>query len=474
VIDFNGKNTIAVSFDGSYGKNGRISRTATLSTWSGLFACAGLPHLPLFPIEKPTKTEQASLFFDEKTVKSKIGAKWTAPAQIVAWSSCRCQNYDFFVAATAGTVHILKSHLKNPSILPVAECNWDCAISTVTINSRLFAVAGIDNKIRVQQYSGDAYSFAFESALCISMALSENLLAAGFSNGTLIISSLHDKKAVATCRPFRIPVAFVRFVVDDRFLVRWGSAVAELSLNETRWIEVPKFEGALSAVFSQQGPLTLALTSTVDVYSFADEVLLARIPVKASAICANGRRTFILTIRKELVILHFHKSMRIEAQFPVNVDNPLGIVATSDTIYIICQQVIAVFDKTGKELDRIELKMRAKFYDSSSGAVYFVFGKVVWFYGSDRKLKQIAVNLGSITGFSAVDDTRFIVMGDGRIVLGDHGSEKNMFSALVKCEKRVVGLKAFASMIGGVVDSVLALHEDGSTKKWKLPSAKSK
>ena len=474
VIEFNGKSFVAFDSKGRVGKNNVLPRTARITSLEGLCFLGGFPRVTCFPLITASRPAACGVSFSEKNVSSKSGGKWGAPAEIVAFSSYRVQNYDFFVAATAATVHILKAHLKNPSILGVSECNWECPVAAVALNSRLYAVAGIDNKITVQQYSGEAYSFAFESSLCLTMSMSDATLATGFTDGSFILTSLADKQSLLTIRPFRVPVKELFHVGNDRVLVKWGGAAAEVTPKSIDWVEAPKCEGGLYATCSKQGAMSVVLGDTVDVYSFPDQNLLARVPQKAIAVSVNKRRTYILTVRHELVVLYFHQGVRVDTKFIVDVVQPVGLVAAKEIAYVVCQKEIVAFNKEGKAVGRLELPTRPRFYDRAGEGVFFVFNKVVWFVTEGEKVTKINIDAPNASMFAAVDDKRFCYVYNGRVILCDLSGPKITSSALAKCEKRVVAMCKTSTEIAGADECLVALFEDNTVSKWKLPAKNAK
>jgi hypothetical protein len=62
-------------------------------------------------------------------IEPKSGAKFTFPHQIISFDSILIGNYQFFIAAAAITIHIMKAHIQNPSILPVFEKNYEETIT---------------------------------------------------------------------------------------------------------------------------------------------------------------------------------------------------------------------------------------------------------------------------------------------------------------------------------------------------------
>lgn len=468
-IEFNGKSFLAVDSKGRVGKNNVFPRSARISSSEGLCFLGGFPRVTCFPLATASRPAMCAVTFTDKNVTSKSGGKWSAPAEIVSFCSYRVQNYDFFIAATAATVHILKAHLKNPSILAVSECNWECPVASVALNSRLFAVAGVDNKIKVSQYSGEAYSFAFESSLCLAMSMSDATLATGFTDGSFILTSLADKQSILTIKPFRVPVKNVFHVGNDRVAVKWGDATAEITPKSIDWVEVPKCEGSLFTTCSKQGAMSVVLGDTVDIYSFPDQTVLARVPQKAIAVCVTKRRTYILTVRHELVALYYHKSIRVDAKFIVDVVQPIGITAAMEIVYIVCQKEIVSFNKEGKVVGRFELTTRPRFFDNAPEGVFFVFNKVVWYVSQGDQVKKINIDAQNPSMFTAVDDGRFCYVHNGRVILCDFGGAKQTSSALAKVEKRVVAMSKLCTRMSGTEDVMVALLEDDSVVKWKLP-----
>lgn len=473
-IEYNGEKYVYLTMNGLINDKLNIGVQLPLSSWASFFVYGGFPKVLPAPLTAKPESRITAVKIEETIVTSKSGGKWNPPHKIVSSDSIRVGQYDFFIAATAGTVHILKSHLKNPSILPVFECNWDTPISCVSLNSRLYAVASIDDPVKVQQYSGDEYSFTFESSLCISIALSETLLAAGFSGGSFLLISLKDKSQLVSIWPFRVPVKKVTCVDNDNFLVQWGSAIAKINSDLIQWIKFPSFPGAMTAAICRQGLISLATPTSVDVYSFADNALFAQIPQRAVGICINDRRTYILTLKNEIVVLYYHGSLKVDANFVIDVDNPFAILATDEILFVLCSKYISTFDKTGKKIENIELQLKPRFFDSASKGIYLIMYKSIWYIQNNCNIKKMPSDFINICGFSAIDDARYVIAANGRVYFVDHSTAKPVVSALSKFDKSLVGLKCYSSKIGGKNDSLFLLFNDHSFSNVKLPSVKSK
>lgn len=473
-VEYNGEKYVYLTMNGLINDKLNIGVQFPLSSWASFFVYGGFPKVIPAPLYQAPQPNPTAVKIDETSVTSKSGGKWTPPHKIVSSDSVRVGQYDFFIAATAGTVHILKSHLKNPSILPVTEFNWDTPISAVSINSRLYVVASADNPIKVQQYSGDEYTFSFESSLCINLALSENYLAAGFIGGSFLLLSLKEKSQLLSMWPFRVPVTKVTSVENDCFLVQWGNSIAKISSNSIQWIKLPTFPGSMTATLSKQGILSLAKPTSVDVYLFADSSLMAQIPQRVVGLCVNDRRTYMLTFKNEVVVLHYHGTLKVDVQFIIDVDNPFAILASNEILYVICQKCITTFDKTGKLIDNIELQLKPRFYDSASKGIFIVMHKSIWYVQSKDSIKKIPSDFTDICGFSAVDDSRYVVASNGRTYYVDHSPAKPIVSALSKYDKPLLGIKCYASTVGGKIDSLFLLFNDHSFSQRQLPSLKPK
>jgi hypothetical protein len=300
------------------------------------------------------------------------------------------------------------------------------------------------------------------------MAMSETTLASGFVDGSIIISSLTSRKPLLTIRPFRVPVVELSMISDEKIFARWGKCSAEVSQAGIDWVELPKCEGGVAATLAQGGALAIARGGSTDVYSFPDQALIGRIPQRPIGLWCNGRRTYVLTIRQEVVVLYCHGPLRVEAQFVVKVDNPVGILAAHEIVYIICRNAMVPFDQTGKSLDPIPFKTRPRFYDTSAHCVYFVYGKTVSWIGTDLKIGKMQME-AAVTALAAIDDARCAVAVKDRLIICDHGGAKLASAPLVKYDKRILGMKAFASQVGGVTSALFAVFEDGSTGEWQLP-----
>lgn len=473
-VEYNGDQFVYLTMNGLINDKLNINIQLPLSTWANFFTHPSYPKVfPVHLVEAPP-SKPCALKFQESLITSNSGGKWTPPHKIVSFNSVRVGQYDFFVAATAGTVHILKSHLKNPSILPVFECNWDTPISAVAINSKLFVVSSADNPIKIQQYSGDEYTFNFESSLCISLSLSETTLAAGFVGGSFILLSLKDKSQIISLWPFRVPITKLSHFDDEGVLVQWGKAMAKLTPKALEWVKLPSFPGALGTALSRQGLLSLGTTTTTDVYSFPDATLIAKIPQRPLAMCENDRRTYILTMKNEVVVLHYHSSLKVDAQFVIDVDNPYGILATDDFLFVLCQRSVSTFDKTGQRIADIELQLKPKFYDSTSKGIYLFFHKSIWYIQNKDNIKKIRSDYSNALAFSAVDDKRYIVASNGRLFYVEHHREKPMVSALSKYEKPLMGMKCYASQVGGKLDKIFLLYEDHSSHSMDIPALRDK
>lgn len=454
-------------------KSIQLPYNVSLSVSNSIFVRGQYPTVVPFPCIKSPEFPPCAVTIEEQLISSKTKGKWTPPHKIVTYNTKRIGNYDFIVAGTSATVHILKSHLKNPSVLPIQEHNWESPIQSVAINSKLIAVASIDNKITVRQYTGDEYSFTFESGLCTAMSLSEKTIATGFSDGSIIISSLADKNSIFSARLFRVPVKKMVHIDEDQVYVEWGSCGAVLTPKSIQWVKLPMFPGSLATYFLKQGILTLVFPNSVDIYSIADEQVLARIPQRAQAVCSYGRRIYILTIFNEVVIMHCHSSMKMETQFKVDVDNPKDIAIGGDFIYIVCQQWIMIYDKEGTKVDSIPLATPHKYVEPTPHGLIVFFSKSIWYITNKKQITKFAHETPGVCGISAIDDNRLCIGTAHHVILCDLSSgNKASLSTLAKTEKRICGIKAFNWQDEKTLDNVLALFDDDTTAKWSIPPPK--
>ena len=473
-VEYNGEKYVYLTMSGMVNDKLNLGVSFPLSEWAGIFIHGNYPKINPGPLIPEPQPKPCAVKYEEKLITSASGGKWTPPHKIVSFNSIRNGQYDFFIAATAGTIHIMKSHLKNPSILPVTECNWENPISAVAINTRLFAVASIDRVIKVQQYAGEDYSFSFQSSLCLCLSLSDETLACGFSDGSFILTSLKSKSQIISIKPFRVPIHKVSHVDEESILVQWGGAIGKISTKSFEWVKLPSFPGAMTAVFGRQGMVSFATPKSVDVYSFADQQLMAKIPQRAVGICSNNRRTYILTIKNEVVVLHYHTSLKVESQYVIDVDNPYAILGSDDILYVLCQKAVVLFDKSGKKLEEIELDLTPHYYDLSPKGIYLVMHRSVWFFVKKDNIKKIPMDISNICGFSAVDETRFVIAAAGRIYYCDHSGSKPSFSTLAKFEKNIIGIKCYPAQLNEKNDMIIAIYTDHTSSRWPLPTPKGK
>ena len=437
-----------------------------LGHYYGIYAFPGYPNVSFRNIEKPSPLPETSLVNTIDAITSKGGAKWNAPSRITSHSFLRIDNEDYFIASTTLTVTIMKCPIKNGTFDIILDNNWDNPVSAVALNSHLYAVADATLKVTIQQYSGEPYNFTFSSSLCVSLSLSETTVAAGFADGSFIISSLKEKETILTIKPFRVPVKLVQHISNDKVSVTWGETTAEVSPNSFIITNIPSYPAAQALTFDN-GLLTLIHSNSVDIYSFADKYLLGTIPMQVISIDTCKRRIAALTMKHELLILYFHRTLAVETQAIVDLVDPISIHISASCVYVVCKRCAVVFDYAGKKLDTIEFNSQPRCASASEGGLFVGFIRYFWFIGKDQKVKKLAHDKSNLQIMSAVDDENIVIATSVRALLCNIPS--NNYITLGRFEKRLLSMRCIRSRGSNRKDKVATYFIDDAMAVWDIP-----
>jgi hypothetical protein len=479
-IETNGTDFIYIRADGmivspTKGATTRILSCFQLSESNCIFVHPDAPSVRPFPVkftQAPAPPVTAATI-EETTVTSLSGATWTSAHPIVCSAIARHQSDEFIIVATAASVHILRSSVTRPSIAVVYENSWPSPISAVAISSRLYAVASCDKRIIVQSFHSEPYMFTFQWSLCFALSLSETTLAAGFCDGTFTLASLEKTAPLRTpsITNFTAPIRAISHASDLEMIVEWSEVTAKVSPSKIRWLRLPSFPAASVVVFGA-ARLALGTPHSLDIYSFADARLLARVPHRVVGAYMSGVpfKLSALTTRGELVVLHLDGDVSVRHQSIIDVEDPRAIGAVDETVYVVCARAVVVFDMRGHKLDTVALTHPPRFFDAASRGFFVGFSRMILYISRDQNTIHIEHPKGNLTGFSVVDDDRFCVTTNSRLLLCEKVGEKHVFSTVAKLPRRTAAVKCYRSRIDGPIDSVLVVFEDDeAVGRWKLP-----
>ena len=472
-VETNGADFIYMRADGtlvapSSGETFKIPAPFRLTEYNSIMVRCGLPSVVPFPTVQNPPPQLPNSTVEANMVSSNAGASWEPPYGIVCSATTRHHDDEFIIAATASSIHILKSSVSKPKITVLLEKQWESPITAVAISSCLYAVASVDNRVIVASFKGESYHFTFQSSLCLALSLSDTTLAAGFCDGSFILASLKDRGPIFTVSPFKAPVKAVSHVSDDVTTVEWCHAVGLVTAENIDWLKLPSFPPANLAAFGP-GLLALGTAKSLDIYSFAERKLLAQIPQRVVGVCCSGRHVYALTIKNELIVLYYLKEISVDHQSMIDVDEPLAISAVDETVYVLCEKYVAVFDMRGHKLDTVEISYRPRFFDAASRGFFVVFARMIRYISRDQSTKQIPHDKGNLTGFSVIDDDRFVVTTSSRLMLCECQRDKTTFSTIDKLTQKVLAVKCYSSRMDNPIDTVMVVFEDNSIQKWPLP-----
>jgi len=475
-IETNGSQFVYITNDGflvsqSTGAKIDLSSFIRLSENNALLIRSESGQTSAFPMYPCPKIGEPRSLVHVESVESHSGSLWKAPHKIVCHSFCVTDKGEIIIVSTSGSVHIIEINNQGN-----AECifdkKWDSGIMAVAVSEKHFAVASVDNRIHVSSYHPDEkYSFTFQSVLCISLSLSTSTLAAGFCDGSFICASLVERGPLFTSKCFRIPITKVVNITDTSVLVCWGEAHAIVSPNSLQWVKLPVYPDSIVSTLSS-GLIMIGRQSSVEIYNFASKSLLAQIPHRSIGVCSNGRRFFILTCNNELIVLYYHREISVDHQCILSIENPCGIAAVDETVYVICEKYIAVFDMRGHRIDTIEIITPVRYFESSPCGLYVCFSRMVWFISRDQSMKKIPHEKSNITGFTAIDDDRFCISTPNRLLVCLSKENRVSFSTIAKIEKKVRGIQSVSSKHDTEKDTIVCIMEDKTIETFLLPQGK--
>lgn len=472
-IETNGIDFIYLNTDGTLispkcGVSFPIPHYFNLVEYNSIMIRCGLSTINPFPTVPPPPPQLPFCKIENDKVIAGQSV-WKPPSRIVASNTSLHGkgNGEYIIVATTASIHILT--YANCDLKLLFEKTWESAITAVAISSTNYAVASIDNRVYVASFVGEPYSFTFQQSLCLSLSLSETTLASGFTDGLFILASLKDRGPIFTINPFKSPVKRVNHVDEETTIVEWGEATGIVTSSENvDWIKLPSFPGATCAAFSS-GLLALGTSTSLDIYNFVMRKLIARIPIRVIGVCSSGNRFFALTIRNELIVLYFHREITVDHQSIIDVDEPLTIAAVDETVYVLCSKFISVFDMRGHKLDTVEIQNPPRSFGAASRGLFVAFSRNIWYISRDQSTKKIPHEKGNITGFAVIDDDRFVISTNSRLLICFCEGLKVVFSTITKIPKKVNALKCFNSKIDGQIDTILVIFDDLSIQKFPIP-----
>lgn len=451
----------------------QLQPTVNMDSYCNLLAIATPSGTKFMPTKESSPESVKTLTIDKQKIMSLSGGKYSFPGTIVSHYVKRIENYDYVIVATAGTIHILKSHLKNPSILPITEKNWSNSIACVALTKTLFAVADVTNTITVKNYSGDDYEFKFTSSLCNVISLSDESLICGFVDGSIIISSLEQKQAISTIRPFRnVMLTSVKHLPEEgRYILSWPACTAELSNNTFAFMNVPEFPSGNKVCF-ENGLLTIMKVDSLEVYRFADKSLLCKVQISCIDIDSCKRRIAILTIKNELLIIYFHKNLAVETQSLLDIVDPISVHISGKYVYIVGKNCVYIYEFSGKLIETLSFTQVPRCASSSQCSIFICFTKFIWLIDNENKVTKISHDKSNIQRICAVDDTKCVISTPSLVIVAD--VKANSFNVIAKHEKKLLALRCFSSslMNDGVIDKVGAYFADNTIALWDIDHKK--
>ena len=432
---------------------------------------------PLSP-SPPPKIINASVKND--IVKSSTGAEWKAPGKIVAYSSYPSSNSDFLIAATSASIHILDLSNTSKKVTLIKEEVFNSPVIAVAISAVHYAVSTVDSGVQVSSYVGEPFNLTFHTGQCLCLSLSATTVASGFDDGSFILASLEERGPLINVKPFNVPVKSVQHNDDMSAVVEWCEAVALVSRQSIKWLKLPTFNGAMVSAFAAD-LLALGGANGLSIYNFPTNKLAAVIPKRVVGVCSSsvcfstlgslGIRFFALTVNNELVVLYSHREIDVDHQSIIDAEDPLALYAVDENAYVLCNRYVAIYDMRGNRIDTVEFSVPPRFFGAAARGFYVAFSRMVWYISRDQSMKRIPHDKSNITGFSAIDDERFCISTNSRILVCESIGSKVSFNTLVKIDKKVLSMKAFASKQTGVVDSLLVVFDDNSNEIYNLPAS---
>jgi len=445
----------------------RIPYMSCISGHFGLFCANGLESPCFFPITAPILKPLSSVSISKNGVTSNSGGKWSFSNECSSSNTYKGDKYEYIIITTSATVHILKSHFKNPSVLPIIEKNAKVPVVVSAINETLFAISCIDNTVHCENFSGEEYKFSFSSGFCTTMSMSALSLACGFADGSIIITSIQGKSPIISVRPFRVPVKQLYYSAPDKVYLSWGEISATISHTlDLEWNSAPSFSNS-DRYLLENGLISMSSNNEFFVYSFPDKKLLLKVPTHVKLFHSYRRRITCLTSRNELLIFHYHKKIVVETQALLDLISPLEIAINESNVYILCQKTINVFDFEGKEVEIHKVEEPYKFFDVTKNGFYVSFSKFVWFISTGNPVIKIQIDKSTILQFCCIDETRFCVSTSSRIVL--FNVTKSKHNTICRIEKNIIGLKCYCHPLKQKEIHLAVLYDDISSRDYCIP-----
>ena len=482
-VEAYGDDFVFMTFDGnlvskSTGASIKIPVPFRMSEYKSILIRCMEQKIQPFPVSQspPPKIINASV--KNEVVKSATGAEWKAPGKIVAYSAYSTSNSDFLIVATSASIHILDLSNTSRKVTLLKEETFNSPVIAVAISAVHYAVSTVNAGVQVSSYVGDPFNLTFHTGQCLCLSLSATTVASGFDDGSFILASLEERGPLINVKPFNVPVKSVQHTDDMSCVVEWCEAVALVSRQSIKWIKLPTFNGAMVSAFAAD-LLALGGPNGLSIYNFPTNKLAAVIQKRVVGVCSSsvcfstlgslGIRFFALTVNNELVVLYSHREIDVDHQSIIDAEDPLAISAVDESAYVLCNRYVAVYDMRGNRIDTVEFPVPPRFFGAASRGFYVAFSRMVWYISRDQSKKQIPHDKSNITGFSAVDDERFCISTNSRILVCDSIGTKVSFITLSKISKKVLSMKAFSSKQSGVIDSLLVVFDDNSNEIYQLP-----
>lgn len=442
-----------------------------ISFFSNLFAVPGHPNVTFRPLKKKAEPLPISFIFSDDDVTNKNGARWLSPAKILAKDYYRAGSYDYFIASTSLTVTIMRAAPNDETFELVYDTNWENAVASVAINEKKFAVSDISGNITLKPIDkNDLNVVTIPCPICVAMSMSDFNIACGLADGTFQLISLKNNEVTFKIRPFRHPLKNVFWTKDGSAAIEWSDTTkAEVVNSKVQFTEVPQLPAGNIVAF-ENGIISVASMTGVEIYNFGDGSLLAQIPIQCVGISACKRRIAALSVKNELIILHYHKSLVVQTQILLRTTEPLSIHITSNAVYIVCKRQLHVFDFEGKPITSYDFLSMPRCACSSENVLHLAFGRFLWIVSKDDKPKKFPHDKTNMTMMTAISDTTFALATTMRVFVGN--PNESSYTQIAKIERKLVAIKAIRSKEDGPVDKVAGLFADNTMEYWDISNAK--
>jgi hypothetical protein len=132
---------------------------------------------------------------------------------------------------------------------------------------------------------------------------------------------------------------------------------------------------------------------------------------------------------------------------------------------------VVAFDMRGHKLDTVEIAHPVRFYDAAHRGLFVVSSRRIMYISRDQTASHIDHSKSNITGFSVIDDNRFCITTNTRLMLCEPQGSKHVFRSIAKLRKKALAIKCYASKVEGPVDMVIVVYDDASFEQCPLPSS---